>query len=139
MLYLLDFVHIRETGLPVLWMEYLAGKAGPIPERYREIQTMLDSKEKVSGLKPTLEIFSQRELRIMRSLVKTYQTDTQSISEKTHLGTEPWKATLLVKGINAPINYALAVDPQEQEKSYMAEESVAVIKNFSTSRSAGQG
>lgn len=133
LLFLLDFKHFEETGLPVTDSEYFTWDFGPVPkELFEEIENskipedlarvvritpnqMEDGKKSyefkvIKGAKIDLSVFSPRQLRIINDLIFVYQdVPGTDMSEISHLPNSPWEVTKRTKGMYEHIDYSLAI------------------------------
>lgn len=136
LLYFLDFTHFKETGYPSLNLLYFTWKWGPVPKDfYEEVkdgnvpedfirrlaiipsdrweQDYPERKEYIFKPieKPNTDIFTPRELKILKNLCDIYHDATASqMSEVTHLSRQPWDTTKKTKGLNQYIDYLLSLD-----------------------------
>jgi uncharacterized phage-associated protein len=158
LLFLLDFRHFKETGLPVTDSDYFAWDFGPVPrELYeeleaehipedlaRQVRVVRDEQEdgKVSyrfllvpNAEIDLDVFTPRQQRIMNELVEIFgPAKPREMSEITHLHNSPWDRTIHEKGKYQPIDYLLAIDdesplPREEAKQIF-EEHKEFVRNF---------
>jgi uncharacterized phage-associated protein len=128
-----DFEHFRQTGYPSIGLEYFAFEQGPVPRKFwlevKDGNPPEDLSEKISidvrphdfGRKETLfqskrgkkvdfDIFSPRERKILENLAFIYKDVTaKEISQISHDAEEPWEITIKEKGLNASIDYLLAI------------------------------
>lgn len=151
LLYFLDFEHYKETGRSVTGMEYFAWKMGPVPvDLYEEVDMpepdmadKVEFSEKTTKhgsmlvVKPISAFednhFSQRELRIMRSLADEYrETQVEDMIEATHLENQPWHKIYVEEGRRQKlIPYELALRKQEAEAMHdVIAERLAFVEHF---------
>jgi hypothetical protein len=86
--------------------------------------------------KPDLSFFSPREKRIIERIAIIFSNSTaKEISDISHLKNKPWDITKRTKGLNAPIDYLLAIDPSSavsvEEAKELLGEFFETIHNFS--------
>lgn len=136
LLFLLDFLHFRETGLPVTDAVYCAWDFGPVPkdlfEELDEGELPADFKrliriipnENEEGFKSyrftpaakarvDFSVFTPRQKRILDELIEIYKTETgKQMSKITHLKNSPWDLTKKQKGMYADIDYLMAIDDE---------------------------
>lgn len=132
LLFFLDFVHFKEVGRPVTDLEYFAWDYGPVPaELYFEIKDERAPQEILKcliedrdpdtgelrgqyfrpGISPDLEVFSEREMRLLEELSFIFRdAKATDMTEITHLPNEPWHKTLETRGDKAKIDFLLALD-----------------------------
>ena len=134
LLFILDFKHFEETGLPVTDSEYFAWDFGPVPKELFEeigekgipddlaqlvriIPNQMEGGTKsfefkvLGNAKIDLTVFSPRQLRIMDNLVFVYKdVSGTDMSEISHLPNSPWEVTKRTKGAYQHISYSLAID-----------------------------
>lgn len=125
-------------GTDVTGLDYFTLPMGPVPlELFKEFSDENDTKkyenifktipcqdkenpeykwfkiQPKKGVKPNLEIFTQREKDILSNLVFIYKDATaKTMSEITHLKNSPWDKTKKSKGMNQLIDYELAHDKE---------------------------
>jgi uncharacterized phage-associated protein len=111
LLYLLDFEHYRQTGIPVTGLEYRAMKMGPVPMALFEEWDALEPDfaqavdivpEQVTNyvretVRPKRAFddshFSRRELRLLERLADRFRQDySQPMINVTHAERGPWDA-----------------------------------------------
>jgi uncharacterized phage-associated protein len=128
LLFLLDFMHFKQTGRPVTGLRYFAWRMGPVP---RDLFEELDCPKEdlcqhifIPGSKEPKEFlemkprkkfndlhFSDRELRLMGRLAEIFRdAKAEHMIDVTHLPNMPWDKTLKDKGEFAEIDYLLALD-----------------------------
>lgn len=140
LLFFLDFTHVKETGFPVIGLQYHTFPKGPVPKNFwleikggsppadflhaLSIQTIQGGKEYgtekeyrelrfIAKDSPDLRVFSPRERRIMMNLSEIYRDAAAlQMSEITHLKNTPWDQTVQRDGLNRPIDYRLAIDEE---------------------------
>lgn len=132
LLYFLDFTHFRETGRSVTGLDYIAWPKGPAPRAlWLEIkdgpQDVLKASVRFENVaseesaKTFTKIVPQRafggryltkrEKRIMEHLAEIYlEATADDMVEVTHLKGKPWDVTKKHKGMDAVIDYMLALD-----------------------------
>lgn len=160
LLYLLDFTHFKQTGYPSLNLSYYAWEHGPVPtDFYEEVKdgnvpedfvnkfTIIPSsrweeeyperKEYIFKPveKPTTDVFTPRELRIIGDLCDIYRDATASqMKEVTHLPKAPWDTTKKTKGLHQYIDYLLSIDDTSPlsvgEATEKLREHFEVLDNF---------
>jgi len=144
-----DFEHFNQTGYPSIGLEYYAFERGPVPKKFwLEVKDGVapdDLKDKVilnlktgeydqskkeiefiakSGTQVDFSIFTPREKKILENLAFIYKdANAKTMSEVSHEAELPWEITKKEKGINAEIDYLLAlkkdslVDRDEAEEN----------------------
>lgn len=119
----LDFTSLKETGRPVLGLEYQAMQYGPVPTAiYRQkeaLHTALYTFIKCentftvrSKKQPDLEYFSKYEIKLMQRLIEIFAdryVSTNLISDASHEEIVAWKKTWAKKH-NAMIDPALTFE-----------------------------
>src|SRR4030042_3120709 len=130
LLYLLDFIHFRETGKSITGLNYYAWDKGPVPQDlFHELkQPDTDLKETIALLEQSEDedyrlcrviakkpfdpkYFSRREKKIMEELSFVFKDAlAKDMVEITHLSGTPWDKTMKEKGPGKRIDYSLAVD-----------------------------
>lgn len=136
LLYFLDFIHFRQTGKSVTGQEYFAWGKGPVPKDVYEELT--GKKEKGLGLKGAVslipqgesfqkvvpnkgvkfdpDVFSERELKILKQMAEIFQDATAAqMVETVHLKNHPWDKTKETKGLFSLIDYDLALDGSKDQ------------------------
>jgi len=159
LLYFFDFKHFKQTGYPSIGLQYFAFEKGPVPKslwlEVKDCKVPDDFKEKLALLSykdeydpnfkeiefkaiqsPDMSVFTPREKKILEELAFVYKdVKAKEISEISHLKNQPWDITKKEKGINAPIDYLLALDNDDEVDKEEAKESLKehfeIIKNFS--------
>lgn len=145
LLYFLDFEHYRDTARSVTGMEYFAWKMGPVPKALHEElddphadwRPCIEFKEvtvRSNGGTMLLvkaicdfneELFSRRELKIMRDLAARYaDSNAESMVEVTHLENLPWHKVWEKEGqkqASIPYDYALRRQDFDAMKSIASE------------------
>lgn len=136
LLYFLDFQHYQETGRSVTGLHYNAWPKGPVPvslfdemERQQtelaEHFTLMEKRHngrKIIVIKPNFSfdpmIFSNREMRIMKSLSEEFFDATAGhMVEETHLENRPWHTVYQQRGKQqALIPYSLAIRASEKRE-----------------------
>lgn len=147
LLYFLDFKHFKETGKSVTNLDYYVFERGPVPKSfYEEVKSDQLPEDFQEGLKlvhfrsettqkvgaifkprvsPDLSVFSPREQRILKQIALIYlDVDAEMISDISHLKNHPWDKTLETKGLNARIDYKLAIDEDSKISPEEAEQSI---------------
>lgn len=129
LLYLLDFMHFRETGRSVTRLDYRAWKMGPVPLELMQEWDQLDPdlaaavdvvpeqvidyvrERVVAKLAFDESLFTKRELRLMNDLVDRFRAElTKPLVSFTHAERGPWdKIWDAGRGNNERIPYTLAV------------------------------
>lgn len=160
LLYFLDFTHFKQTGYPSISLDYYAWERGPVPKDfYEEIKdgnvpndfagkfTIIPStrweqeyperKEYIFTAieKPNTDVFTPRELEIIRNLCDIYRDATANqMKEVTHLPKAPWDITKKTKGLYQYIDYLLSIDDTSplsvDEAREKLEEHFEVLNNF---------
>ena len=111
LLYLLDFEHYRQTGIPVTGLEYRAMKMGPVPMALFEEWDALEPdfaqavdivpEQVIHYVRETVRPkrafddshFSRRELRLLEQLADRFRQDySQPTINVTHAERGPWDA-----------------------------------------------
>jgi uncharacterized phage-associated protein len=128
LLYFLDFMHFRETGKSVTGLKYHAWEYGPVPPVFwRELKSpkrdlssavLIPGKERTEDfteMKPVKKFdrqwFSKRELRILDYLSRTFRDSlADQMVKVAHMKNAPWDITVRTKGMDAEIDYLLALD-----------------------------
>lgn len=129
----LDFEGIKETGRPVLGLNYKAMKWGPVPEEiyskkdYYNTPLFIfqrDLKENrimvLPKRKPDLRFFSKYEISLMEKLIEIFADRyvyTGLISDASHEEIIAWKRTW-EKRPNEIIDYALTFDTELMVKPF---------------------
>ena len=159
LLYFFDFKHFKQTGYPSIGLQYFAFKQGPVPRSFwlevKDGKVPDDFKDKLGLLphkdqydpnfverefkaiqSPDMLVFTPREKRILEELAFVFRdVKAKEISEISHIKNQPWDMTKKQKGINAPIDYLLALDNDDEVDKEEAKESLKehfeVVKNFS--------
>jgi uncharacterized phage-associated protein len=133
-----DFEHFNQTGYPSIGLEYYAFKQGPVPKIFwLEVKDGLLKKDlfdKIAvvmktgdtgkretefrarrGAEVDFAIFTPREKSILEKLAYIYKDATAAMmSDISHEADRPWEITMKEKGLNAPIDYLLALDSKTQ-------------------------
>lgn len=144
LLFFLDFFHFREVGRPITDLEYFAWKRGPVPTKlFFEIKErrasevilkcIVEERDPLSGesrgqyfrsvKSPDLEVFSERELRILKEVAEIFRdAKATEITEITHLENEPYDRTLKTKGEKKRIDFMLALDKDAKIDEDLARE-----------------
>ena len=133
LLYLLDFEHYRQTGIPVTGLEYRAMKMGPVPMALFEEWEALEPdfaeavdivpEQVINYVRETVRPkrdfdyshFSRRELRLLAQLAERFQHDySQPMINVTHAERGPWDAIWdNGRGNLERIPYSLAVRDED--------------------------
>lgn len=141
LLYLLDFAHFRETGRSVTGLDYQAWKLGPVPRdllrEWLELEPDLAAAveivpEKVIDYVRELlvprrafndELFTKRELRLMRELSERFRDDmSKPLVNITHSERGPWdKIWDGGRGEYERIPYGLAVPDDDPHREFILE------------------
>lgn len=145
-----DFDHFKQTGYPAIGLEYVTFEYGPVPRKLwlqlKDGNPPDDFKGKLAilvktddlrpghkeiefkamhGVKPDLSIFSPRQKKILERLAEIYRdAKARDMSEVSHLPGQPWTKTKAAKGLNAPIDYLLALDNESLVGREEAEENL---------------
>jgi uncharacterized phage-associated protein len=162
LLFFLDFTHFKQTGYPVIGLQYHAFERGPVPRNFWleikdgrapddfrdaltvHVQVNNDADQEYKELRftakaaPDMRVFSPRERKIITNLSEIYKTATaRQLSEISHLKNTPWDKTYRSTGPNSPIDYHLALDAEAlcdpQQADVKLREFFAVEMNFSLS------
>jgi len=129
LLYFLDFIHFRQTGMSVTGQDYYAWDWGPVPsDVYLELSKQEDRglgldrvarliqrgerfQEVVARARFNPEFFSERELKILSNVAEIFRdAQAELMVEATHLKNSPWDLTRSQRGSKALISYELAID-----------------------------
>ncbi len=128
LLFMLDFLHFRQTGRPVTGLKYSAWQMGPVPkDLFEELDCPREdlcqhlfiqgSHEPMDffEMKPKKKFndlhFSQREMTLLKRIAEIFRdAKAEQMIEVTHLPNMPWDKTLKQKGEFAEIDYLLALD-----------------------------
>ena len=128
LLYILDFVHFKQTGKSVTGLDYYAWEHGPVPKTLFEelnIDKMPDDLKETISIKKSQggflairpkrsfdpKYFSQRELDLLKKISYVFkEAKAEHMKEFTHLKNKPWDKTLKEKGLYQKIDYLLAID-----------------------------
>lgn len=156
LLYFLDFIHFQETGRSVTDLKYETWKYGPAPKKlWKEIQKGLseilakavqfqyidtDEINRLTKITPLRKFegkhLTRREKRIMETLAEIYlEATADQMIEITHIKGRPWDKTKKEKGLNAEIDYMLALDGAN-ENQLDADEIKFRIKEMNEARKA---
>jgi len=142
-----DFEHFRQTGYPSIGLKYYAFERGPVPRQFwLEIKDAIapdDLKDKVaivvkeelgrkedlflarSGAQVDFTIFTPREKAILERLAYIFEdANAKTMSEISHESEKPWEITKKQKGLNAEIDYLLALDEESPISREEAEENL---------------
>jgi uncharacterized phage-associated protein len=153
-----DFDHFNQTGYPSIGLEYFVFAQGPVPKNFwLEIKDGIapdDLKDKIIintkqgdyGRKemefiaqPTAQVdftvFTPREKKILEKLAFIYKNATaKTMSDISHEANKPWEITKKEKGMNAYIDYLLALDEKSSIDREEAEENLRdyflILKTF---------
>jgi uncharacterized phage-associated protein len=158
LLYYLDFLHFRETGRSVTGLRYYAWSYGPVPSDFwRELTrspgedllqvVAISEKERAEDfteMKPKGRFdgrwFSKRETRIITYLSEHFRDSrADQMVKVAHLRNHPWDRTVKTDGMNAEIDYMLALDDRpgsisRDEALERAEDRNAIRKAFGAVR-----
>jgi len=156
LLYFLDFVHFRQTGRTVTGLTYVTWPKGPAPnELWHEIKSgpSADLAKAASFVEPDpseeshltkivprspfdTKYFTRRELRILELLAEIYRdARAPDMVEVTHLRGKPWDVTVKQHGMNAPIDFMLALDGTDKDQ-LSQEEIIERLKDRDQTRKA---
>jgi len=135
LLYLFDFEHFRQTGKSATGLDYQAWKFGPVPiELMEEWESLSDDLAALIRIEPQRiidyerqavllkdgvvfneELFSPRQLRILRSLADQYRTVlSDAMVDVTHAQNGAWARTWRDgAGQYKRIDYGLAIGDEE--------------------------
>ena len=130
-----EFEHFNQTGYPSIGLEYFAFEQGPVPKKFwLEVKEGIvpdDLKDKVvihlktgeynnrkemefigrANAQVDFSIFTPREKKILENLAFIYKDATaKTMSEISHEANKPWEITKRDKGLNARIDYLLALN-----------------------------
>jgi uncharacterized phage-associated protein len=152
LLYFLDFIHFKEVGRPVTDLEYFAWDLGPVPTKlYFEVKSKKAPKEILqcireekdadtgrekgtffrSSQNPKLDVFSERELRILENVSYIYnEANADDMIEITHLKNQPWDITIKSKGEKAKIDFILALDSEALIDEDLAKERIKLSQEM---------
>jgi uncharacterized phage-associated protein len=153
-----DFEHFSQTGYPSIGLEYSTFEYGPVPRKlWLEVKDATlpdDIKEKVfvkvrewgygnkemefiakTGAQVDFTIFTPREKDILEKLAFIYRDATaKDMSNISHEDNMPWEITMKEKGLNAEIDYLLAIDEDSLASREEAQENLrdhfATLKAF---------
>jgi uncharacterized phage-associated protein len=153
LLYFLDFLHFSETGRSVTGLTYNAWPMGPVPESLNDewdsphpdfgqhitrlnrsfgtgkVQQAIKAKHKEN-----LDIFTDREIAIMRALVKKHFRHTaKEMTDASHFESGPWDivyAKQEQKQAEIPYELALLGVTAKDEIAKSAEEYEELISNY---------
>jgi uncharacterized phage-associated protein len=148
-----EFDHFNQAGYPSIGLEYFAFEKGPVPKKFwLEVkdgivpQDLINVKQKDNnwkelefiarpGIQVDFSIFTPREKSILEKLAFIYQDATaKTMSDISHENDKPWEITKRTKGINAEIDYLLALDADSPIDREEAEENLrdhlSILKNF---------
>jgi uncharacterized phage-associated protein len=144
-----EFDHFNQTGYPSIGLEYFAFAKGPVPKKFwLEVKDGIvpdDLKDKIIiNVKPMehnnwietefiarpnaqvdFTVFTPREKKILEKLAFFYKDATaKTMSEISHEADRPWEITMKEKGLNAEIDYLLAIDADSPIGREEAEENL---------------
>jgi len=144
LLFFLDFLHFKEVGRPVTDLEYFAWDFGPVPTKlFFEIKEkrapqeilkcIVEEKDQLTGKNlgkyfksirsPDLEVFSEREIRILKEVTDVFRdARATEMVEITHLKNEPYDRTLKTRGEKKRIDFMLALDKDAKIDTDLARE-----------------
>jgi uncharacterized phage-associated protein len=152
-----DFEHFKKTGYPSVGLEYYAFNQGPVPKKFwLEIKDGIvpnDLKEKIilnvkneagkkeiefipkAGAQVDFTIFTRREKEILERLAFIYKdVSAKTMSDISHEAEKPWEVTKREKGLNAKIDYLLAIEEGDSVDLEEAEENLrdhfSILKTF---------
>lgn len=137
LLYHFDFEHYRQTGFSATGLDYEAWENGPVA---RDLWNAISPRETVFAnpisanfditpaityaiaLQPRIpfdrDVFTPRQLDILEKVASTYRDAlADDMRESTHLLNQPWHNTIRRYGLNARIDYDLALTGSGQELS----------------------
>ncbi len=142
LLYYLDFIHFRETGRSVTGLDYVVWKRGPAPAHlWAEIKNGLgedlakavtfqgpdpDETRSLTKILPRREFdgryLTRREKRILEELAFLFlEAKADAMIEVTHFRGAPWDRTKKEQGLNAKIDYMLALDGSSDKQLKLEE------------------
>ncbi len=158
LLYFLDFMHFKQTGYPSIGLKYYAFECGPVPKdfwlelkdgqipddfkckisllnRADEDNPAFNEIEVASKIRPDLTVFTPREIKIIENLAFIFKNAKAcEMSEVSHLPNQPWDQTRRRLGLNAYVDYLLALDNEAVVDREAAQESLgdhfAILNNF---------
>jgi uncharacterized phage-associated protein len=153
-----EFEHFNQTGYPSIGLEYFTFEFGPVPKKFwlevKDGITPDDLKDKViinvkygdygrkemqflakAGAQVDFTIFTNREKKILEQLAFIYKDETaKTMSEISHEDNRPWEITMREKGLDAEIDYLLALDASSPINREEAEENLrdlfSILKAF---------
>ncbi len=135
LLYILDFVHFKQTAMSVTGQDYFAWEKGPVPKTLFEefanpkqdlTQCVYIPKTKdpdgIFRMKAKCKFdphfFTKRELKIMEQIAYIFRdAKAEEMIEVTHLPNTPWDKTIKNKGEYEKIDYFLAFDNTQESLS----------------------
>jgi uncharacterized phage-associated protein len=144
----LDFEHFKRFGYPSIGLQYYAFEKGPVPRKFwaeiKDGAAPADLAEKVvlsvksgeygrkeleihprPGAQVDSSVFTAQELKILDRLAFIFQESTAGeVSDISHEAERPWHRTIEEKGLNAEIDYLLALDEGAQIPRDEAEENL---------------
>jgi len=163
LLFLLDFEHFKETGMPAIGLRYYAYPKGPLPLKFwhefnndkvpsdfNEHLRLTITRDEIDPSKrtikfqalskPDMSVFTPREKRILERLAEIYRDTTAQIMIKaSHERGGPWSETKRVKGEKKEIDYLLALNKNsfisEEEATESLNNFFASLENFNLSPS----
>jgi uncharacterized phage-associated protein len=151
-----DFEHFNQTGYPSIGLKYYTFENGPVPRKFwLEVKDGIapdDLKDKVAlNLKVgeydrnrkeiefvarneaqvDFTIFTRREKEILEKLAYIYkEVSAKTMSQISHEAERPWEITKREKGLNAEIDYLLAIDEKSSVNREEAEENLHDLFSF---------
>jgi uncharacterized phage-associated protein len=151
LLYILDFVHFKQTARAVTNLDYFAWEKGPVPkELFEEFANPKPDLSECIYIPKTKDpdgifrmrakcnfdanFFSKRELKLMKQIAYIFRdAKAEEMIEVTHLPNKPWDKTIKQKGEYARIDYIMALDNTEESLSFNETISrLSEIKEFET-------
>lgn len=143
-----DFEHFKQTGYPSIGLKYFAFENGPVPKKFwlevkdgivpEDLKNIVVINAKVgeygrretefkvkTGSHVDFTVFTSRERKILEKLAFIYKdADAKTMSDISHEAEKPWEITKREKGLNAEINYLLAIDSDSPITREEAEENL---------------
>lgn len=153
-----EFEHFNQTGYPSIGLKYFTFENGPVPKKFwleiKDATLPDDLKNKVAvsvkewgqgnkeiefTAKNTAQVdfsvFTPREKKILEKLAFIYKDETaKTMSGISHEDNMPWEITKREKGLNAEIDYLLALAENSEIDREEAQENLrehfAAMKAF---------
>lgn len=155
-----EFEHFNQTGYPSIGLKYFTFENGPVAKKFwlevKDATLPDDLKSKVAvsvkewgqgnkeieftaknNAQVDFSVFTPREKKILEKLAVIYKDETaKTMSGISHEDNMPWEITKREKGLNAEIDYLLALDENSEIDREEAQESLqehfAAMKAFNT-------